>query len=100
MFDGPWSWLGKVVGPALDAGPFGQIDDDISYVIPWGCDPTTISVPVLVVHGAQDGIIPAGHGQWLAQHIPDAELRLSPSDGHISILSHAESGLEWLRRHA
>jgi pimeloyl-ACP methyl ester carboxylesterase len=100
MFDGPWSWLGKVVGPALDAGPFGQIDDDISYVIPWGCDPTTISVPVLLVHGAQDGIIPAGHGQWLAQHIPDAELRLSPSDGHISILSHAESGLEWLRRHA
>jgi hypothetical protein len=31
MFDGPWSWLGKVVGPALDAGPFGQIDDDISF---------------------------------------------------------------------
>jgi pimeloyl-ACP methyl ester carboxylesterase len=100
MFDGPWSWLGKVVGPALDAGPFGQIDDDISYVTPWGCDPAAISAPALVLHGAQDGIIPASHGRWLAQHIPAAELRLSAPDAHISILSHAESGLEWLRQHA
>jgi hypothetical protein len=25
--EGPWGWLGKVAGPALDAGPYGQIDD-------------------------------------------------------------------------
>jgi pimeloyl-ACP methyl ester carboxylesterase len=97
MFDGPWSWLGKVAGRGLDAGPYGQIDDDVSYVTAWDCDPSTISAPVLLFHGIQDGIIPATHGQWLAGHIPGAELRLSPSTAHISVLGHAESGLEWLR---
>jgi hypothetical protein len=31
LFEGPWGWLGKVGGPALDAGPYGQIDDGVSY---------------------------------------------------------------------
>lgn len=97
MFDGPWSWLGTVVGPALDAGPYGQIDDDVSYVLPWGCDPTAITAPVLLVHGGRDGIIPIAHAEWLARHIPRAELHLLPAESHISVLSSAEDGLEWIR---
>jgi pimeloyl-ACP methyl ester carboxylesterase len=97
MFDGPWSWLGTVAGRGLDAGPYGLIDDDVSYVSPWGCDPTAIAAPVLLLHGGQDGIIPSSHGSWLGSHCPTAELRLLPEDSHFTILAHAESGLDWLR---
>lgn len=97
MFDGPWSWLGSVASRGLEAGPYGLIDDDVSYVSPWGCDPGTITAPVLLLHGEQDRIIPSTHGFWLANHCPTAELRLFAKDSHISVLAHAADGLDWLR---
>lgn len=96
--EGSWGWLGKVAGPALDAGPYGQIDDDVSYTLPWGCDPAAIGAPVRLLHGTEDRIIPASHGSWLAAHCPTAELRLCPGDSHFTIVNHAESALEWLGR--
>ncbi|MDX6263486.1 MAG: hypothetical protein QOH84_5174 [Kribbellaceae bacterium] len=97
MFEGPWGWLGKVAGGGLDAGPYGLIDDDVSYVTPWGCDPATIVAPTLLLHGEKDGIIPNSHGRWLAAHCPTAELRSYPAASHFTVVEHAESGLEWLR---
>ncbi|MGW4793550.1 alpha/beta fold hydrolase [Nonomuraea sp. NPDC004297] len=86
-----------MVGPAVAAGPGGLIDDDLSYVAPWGCDPAAATAPILLVHGAADRVVPAGHGRWLARHCPTAELRLSPGDGHISILPSAgAAAVEWL----
>jgi pimeloyl-ACP methyl ester carboxylesterase len=94
---GAWSWLNDVVGPAVEAGPGGLIADDLAYVKPWGFNPAEISAPVLVVHGGKDRIVPSSHGEWLADRCPTGELRLSPEDGHISILNSAVSALEWLR---
>ncbi|TWP50795.1 alpha/beta hydrolase [Lentzea tibetensis] len=96
-FDGPWGWFGSVVGPALAGGPAPLIEDDLAYVTPWGCDPTTITAPVLLLHGGQDRVIPSSHGEWLARHCPTAELRLFPEHGHISVLNDAPAALEWLR---
>ncbi|MFC0622861.1 alpha/beta fold hydrolase [Kribbella deserti] len=96
LFEGPWGWLGKVAGPGLDAGPYGQIDDDASYTHPWGCDPADITAPVLLVHGSADGIIPASHASWLAAHCPNATLRVCEGASHFTIVEHAESGLDWL----
>jgi pimeloyl-ACP methyl ester carboxylesterase len=98
LFEGPWGWLGKVAGPARDAGPYGQIDDDVSYTLPWAGDLASVTAPVLLLHGTEDRIIPAGHASWLAAHCPTAELRLCAGDSHFTIVTHAESGLEWLRR--
>jgi pimeloyl-ACP methyl ester carboxylesterase len=98
FFEGPWGWLGKVGGPGLAAGPYGQIDDDVSYTLPWGCDPGAIRAPVLLLHGTEDRIIPASHGSWLASRCRSAVLRLCEGDSHFTIVSHAESGLEWLRQ--
>jgi pimeloyl-ACP methyl ester carboxylesterase len=98
FFEGPWGWLGKVGGLALDAGPYGQIDDDVSYTLPWGCDPGAIRAPVLLLHSTEDRIIPASHGSWLASRCRSAVLRLCEGDSHFTIVSHAESGLEWLRQ--
>jgi pimeloyl-ACP methyl ester carboxylesterase len=93
---GEWSWLLDVVRPAVAAGPEGLIEDDLAYVTPWGCDPATITAPVMLLHGARDGIAPSAHARWLADRCPAAELRLDPEAGHISILTTAEPALEWL----
>jgi pimeloyl-ACP methyl ester carboxylesterase len=93
---GPWSWFGKVVGPALANGPGPLIDDDLAYVTPWGFNPASITAPTLLPHGDRDGINPPSHSQWLASRIPNAELRLTPGDGHLSVLDHAPAALDWL----
>lgn len=96
---GDWAWLLEVVGPAVEAGPGGLIADDLAYVGPWRFDPAEIVAPVLLLHGGRDRIAPSAHAEWLARRCPSAELRLSPEDGHISILRSAPAGLEWLRAH-
>jgi pimeloyl-ACP methyl ester carboxylesterase len=95
---GEWSWIMQVVRPALAAGPGGLIDDDLAYVSPWGFDAADITKSVLFVHGGRDRIVPSAHSVWLAGRCPDAELRLSPDDGHVSIFGEAESALEWVRQ--
>jgi pimeloyl-ACP methyl ester carboxylesterase len=100
IFEGEWGWLGSVASHGLDAGPYGLIDDDISYVTPWGCDPTTIKAPMLLLHGEKDRIIPASHGSWLAAHCLTAELRLTPEASHFTIFGQADSLLPWLHSHA
>jgi pimeloyl-ACP methyl ester carboxylesterase len=96
VFQGAWGWLGTSATAGLAGGPYGPIDDDVSYTRPWGCDPADITAPVLLLHGTGDRIVPAGHGAWLARHCPSAELRLHEGDSHITVVTHAESGLEWL----
>jgi len=97
---GSWSWLNDVVGPALKSGTGPMIDDDLAYVTPWGFDPADVTAPVLLVHGEEDRMIPASHGEWLARHCRTAELWKSPGDGHISVLDRAEEALGRLADHA
>lgn len=99
-FNGPWSWFGSVVGPAMESGPGPLIDDDMAYVSAWGFEPAQVTAPVLLMHGRMDRIVPSSHAEWLARHCPAAELRLYPDDGHISVLNSSESGLDWLAEHA
>jgi pimeloyl-ACP methyl ester carboxylesterase len=94
---GRWSWFNEVVGPAAAGGPGGHIDDDVAYVTPWGCDPATITVPALLLHGEKDRIVPSSHGTWLAAAIPGAQLRLMPDAGHISVITGADAAVDWLR---
>ena len=93
---GEWGWFGRVVGPALEHGPGGLIDDDLAYVGPWGFDPAAIRRPALLLHGSADRIAPSAHGEWLASRIPSAELWRARDEGHISILRLADAALEWL----
>ncbi|MCX4905454.1 hypothetical protein [Streptomyces sp. NBC_00878] len=44
--------------------------------------------------------MPSSHSQWLASHCPAAELRLSPDDGHISVLNTGEAAMDWLAHHS
>ena len=97
---GAWSWLGDVVGPAVEGGPGGLIEDDLAYVAPWGADPARVTAPTLLLHGGRDRVVPPSHGEWLARRCPSAELRLFPDDGHISVLDQSAAALNWLGEHA
>ncbi|WP_031089253.1 alpha/beta fold hydrolase [Streptomyces sp. NRRL WC-3549] len=93
---GTWAWFGDVVGPAVASGPGAPVDDDLAYVGPWGFAPAQVTAPVLLLHGGQDRVVPSSHSRWLAHRLPDAELRLSPDDGHLSVLDSADAALTWL----
>jgi pimeloyl-ACP methyl ester carboxylesterase len=93
--DGSWAWLGKVAGLAMQGGLDGMVDDDLSYVAPWGFDPAAVTAPVLLLHGDADRIVPFGHGQWLAARLT-ATFWPGPGDGHLSVLGASERALEWL----
>lgn len=94
--DGEWAWIGRIAGQAMRGGLTGTVDDNLCTVRPWGFDLSRVAAPVLLLHGVDDRMVPCAHGEWLADHLPTAELRLSPGDGHISVLRHGESALEWL----
>ncbi|MFC4855017.1 alpha/beta fold hydrolase [Actinophytocola glycyrrhizae] len=94
---GTWSWFGEVVGPALAGDRHAPVDDDLAYAGPWGFGPAAITAKTLLMHGRDDIMVPAAHSEWLARHIPGAELRLVPGEGHISVLDHARQALAWLR---
>src|SRR5262249_47234221 len=91
-----WGWMGGNATKAMESGMDGMVDDDLAYVAPWGFTPSDIAAPVLIVQGDDDRIVPRSHGEWLAQHIKNAELWLRPDDGHISVLNAGDAALDWL----
>lgn len=81
---------------AASAGPAGLISDDLALVQSWGADLSTVTTPVLLVHGGGDRVVPVSHGHRLLERLPKAELWLRPRDGHISILDASALAMDWL----
>jgi class 3 adenylate cyclase/pimeloyl-ACP methyl ester carboxylesterase len=54
-------------------------DTDVRPILP------TISIPTLVVHNAEDLMVPVEHGRYLAEHIPGARYVELPGADHITI---------------
>jgi pimeloyl-ACP methyl ester carboxylesterase len=96
---GSWSWLAGVAAQAMEQGNEGFAEDVLAGARPWGFRPAAIGVPVLIMHGADDKMVPHTHGQWLAAHCPAAESRIVPDAGHITVLDSAPQALAWLAAH-
>jgi len=90
-----YEWMDNGVRPGLD----GWLDDDLAFVHPWGFDVTAIRVPLLLVHGNLDLMVPFSHGQWLAGHISGAEPLLMSEEGHVSMVAHVARVHRWLLDH-
>lgn len=94
--EGAWASLGADAGAAGREGPRGLVDDDVAFVSEWGFDPASIAVPVLVVQGGLDRVVPPAHGEQLAATIPGATLWREPLDGHVSVLRALPAALDWV----
>jgi pimeloyl-ACP methyl ester carboxylesterase len=95
--EGSWSWFNGIVEAATANGFDGMVADLVGAMAAWGFDPAAVSAPTLIMHGTADRMVPSSHSEWLAAHCPAAELRLSPGEGHISVLDSAPGALAWLR---
>jgi pimeloyl-ACP methyl ester carboxylesterase len=93
---GGWSWLAGVAGQAMEQGNQGYLEDTLASVRPWGFRPDAISIPVLIVHGTDDKMVPFAHGEWLSAHCPAAELLTVSGAGHVTVLDSAPEALSWL----
>ena len=74
---------------ALREGWWGWFDENLADVQPWGFDLASITVPVHVWQGRHDRMVPYGHGEWLAAHIPTACPHLSEEHGHLTLVEDA-----------
>jgi pimeloyl-ACP methyl ester carboxylesterase len=84
------------LGNALVHGVDGWVDDDIAFTKPWGFDVGTITVPVYLTYGRTDNLVPPAHGDWLAAHIPHAEVHANEDAGHMGDDSTVEREMAWL----
>lgn len=94
--EGAWASLGDDVGHSAAFGSDGLIDDDVAFASPWGFALEDVAVPVLVVQGALDRVVPPAHGEWMARRLPRAERWVRPEDGHVSVLDAVPSTMDWL----
>jgi pimeloyl-ACP methyl ester carboxylesterase len=53
-------------------------------------DPTRLLLPVLVIHGEDDRLVPVAVGHELARRAPNARLVLVPGGSHMLPVTHAE----------
>lgn len=94
------SYLIETMQRAVQESSDGWIDDDLAFTTPWGFDPAQIRVPLLIVQGEQDLMVPPAHGRWLARRVPAAETRLLPGDGHLTLAFHRIPEVHaWLLEH-
>lgn len=78
--------LAESIAWSVSHGIWGWFDDDIAFTNPWGFDPSAIRVPVTLLQGADDLMVPFAHGQWLAARMPHARAILEQGEGHLSIV--------------
>jgi pimeloyl-ACP methyl ester carboxylesterase len=91
--------LHRSMSEGLAPGTEGWLDDDLAFVTGWELDLAALRVPVLVVVGGQDLMVPPAHGRWLAQHVPGAEAWVRDHEGHLSLLADIGSVHAWLLEH-
>lgn len=78
-------------------GMDGPLADIEVLTKPWDIDPTAIRTPTLVLHGADDLVVPPGHAAWYGTTLPDARVRIVPRTGHVSlVVNHAREMVDEL----
>jgi pimeloyl-ACP methyl ester carboxylesterase len=64
--------------------PRGAQQDTELMVSQWGFHPAAITIPVTMWHGTEDCNAPPAMARWLAERMPNSDLRWLESEGHVS----------------
>ena len=80
----------------LAPGYEGWLEDDQAFAAPWGFALGGIRPRTLVLQGDQDLMVPATHGRYLAEAIPESQFRALPGEGHLTLLSRIDEVHAWL----
>lgn len=96
--EGEWSDLALDAQASHHHGPAGAIDDDLAFVRPWGFSLDDCTVPVVLVQGEQDRVIPVRHAHAIAALLPAATAVIHPHEGHVSILRALDAQLRDIAR--
>jgi pimeloyl-ACP methyl ester carboxylesterase len=86
----------EAIGEAFRNGVWGWVDDDLSFLSPWGFDVSEIRVRTRVIYGDSDVLVPKGHGEWLAENVPGAEVVVEQDLGHVPHPDLITERLGWL----
>ncbi len=78
--------LAAAAKDAFAQGVGGYTQDSWVQGRPWTFDPSSVSAPLLVVHGDQDTVVPIAHSRHTAERVPGSELRVLPGHGHVTVL--------------
>jgi pimeloyl-ACP methyl ester carboxylesterase len=81
------SLLAPARAEAFRQGVIGYAQDIVVQGRPWPFDPSSIRIPVEVVHGDSDFVLPLPHSRHTAELIPQARFRVLPGHGHFTILA-------------
>jgi pimeloyl-ACP methyl ester carboxylesterase len=83
--EGMTEWIHRMLvqafREALAPGAGGFTDDYLGFLQPWGFDVAAVAAPTRIMAAREDETSVA-HGQWLASHIPGAQLVIVPG-GHL-----------------
>jgi pimeloyl-ACP methyl ester carboxylesterase len=82
------SSLTATMGEAFQQGVVGYAHDITVQGRAWTFDPAAITARTIVVHGAEDRLVPIEHSRHTASLIPGAERRELPGVGHLSLGPH------------
>ncbi|MCZ4578624.1 alpha/beta fold hydrolase [Gordonia amicalis] len=81
---------------AMKRGPGAIAWDNVAFVGPWDFRLADVSASVCLWYGADDAMAVPATGEWLAGHLPDAELTVLPGEGHLLPFRHWDAMLSTL----
>ncbi len=73
---------------ALHQGPMGMAWDQVAFVGPWDVDLAAVRCRVHLWYGERDPWAPPANGEWLRDHLADAELVVYSGEGHLEAMRH------------
>lgn len=80
--------LFSVLHEGLRQGTMGVAWDNLAWCGPWGIEMDDVRCPVDLWYGSLDEMVPPINGEWLRDHLPDANLVIYPSEGHLLPMRH------------